>query len=146
MNYETQCICTHGIHKLNLLLCIFRDEWPGFFNWTMTFRQDSDLPFNYGGFELTKPHPTEETELKKYIDDFGRKNTHLAKKKNGKKEPKIAWFVSNCRSHGEREKYVDALQKHLHVSKLYSIVKWSNKCGTGIIRQTVNFFRLMVFS
>ena len=47
------------IHKLN-----------GIFNWTMTYRQDSDFYLPYGRFHKIKNHPEGE-ELKKYIKEFG---------------------------------------------------------------------------
>ena len=81
----------------------------------MTYRRDSDLPFLYGGFEPTRPHPTDPSELDSHIKRFGRENTHLAKKKGKSKEPRVAWFVSNCQTHGEREKYVEALKQHVQV-------------------------------
>ena len=78
-----------------------------FFNWTMTYRRDSDFFRPYGRivqvgcgdekiflqplFLQVKPHPTGE-ELDEFIKEFGKKNRHLAEGKNSS----AAWFVSHC--------------------------------------------------
>jgi len=84
------------IHQLN-----------GIFNWTMTYRRDSDFFLPYGRFHKIKPHPEGE-ELKKYIKDFGWKNRHLAKMPGDGNRTALhaAWFVSHCATIARREKYV----------------------------------------
>ena len=62
-----------------------------FFNWTMTYRRDSDFYRPYGRIVKIKPHP-EGAELEEYIKMFGKKNKHLAKEK----KKHAAWFVSHC--------------------------------------------------
>ena len=62
-----------------------------FFNWTMTYRRDSDFYRPYGRIVKIKPHPEGE-DLKAYIAQFGRDNKHLAKGK----QKQAAWFVSHC--------------------------------------------------
>lgn len=86
-------------------------KWNSFFNWTLTYRRDSDFPMLYGRIEQTKPHPTDEVELQALISNFGKSNAHLARKKKNK----AAWFVSNCHSMSHRERYVAALGKHFDV-------------------------------
>ena len=62
-----------------------------FFNWTMTYRRDSDFYRPYGRIVKIKPHP-EGAELEEYIKTFGKENKHLARGK----EKHAAWFVSHC--------------------------------------------------
>ncbi len=89
----------------------FSRDWNDFFNWTLTYRLDSDFPMPYGKFKKIRDHPTDQEELNKLIRDFGKANKHLGK---GKKD-KAAWFVSNCESMSQREKYVEVLAKHFDV-------------------------------
>ena len=62
-----------------------------FFNWTMTYRRDSDFYRPYGRIVKIKSHP-EGAELEEYIKKFGRENKYLAKDK----KKQAAWFVSHC--------------------------------------------------
>ena len=63
----------------------------GFFNWTMTYRRDSDFYRPYGRIVKVRDHP-EGRELEEYIRRFGRENKHLARGKS----KQAAWFVSHC--------------------------------------------------
>ena len=60
----------------------------GFFNWTMTYRRDSDFYLPYGRVRKIKDHPTEKFELQRLIKDFGIKNKHLV---GNRTENKAAW-------------------------------------------------------
>ncbi|CAN7984400.1 unnamed protein product [Ixodes hexagonus] len=69
------------------------------FNWTMTYRFDSDLPLQYGWLE---------------------KNKHAAPKKDHSplwksKSLMAVWMVSHCGTHGGRDAYVEELKKYLKV-------------------------------
>merc|ERR1712178_615898 len=81
-----------------------------FFNWTMTYRRDSDFYKPYGRIVKIKDHPVGE-ELKAYIKQFGRENKHLARGKS----KQAAWFVSHCATQARREKYVKQMQKTVEV-------------------------------
>ena len=96
--------------RLKTVLCC-SIEWNGFFNWTMTYRMDSDFPFLYGHIEKVKERPTDETELNELIEKFGQENSGLA----GSKSKAVAWFVSNCEADSRREDYVKELEKHIQV-------------------------------
>ncbi len=49
------------------------------YNWTMTYRADSDFPVPYGRLINVLPHPSEETEdLRRLVRTFGEANRHLA--------------------------------------------------------------------
>ena len=81
---------------------------PGFFNLTMTYRHDSDIPTPYGQFLQRGSPPVGEQHLEEYIQKFGRENKHLASKK-GSQGLTIAQYVSNCKTAVGREKLVDLI-------------------------------------
>ena len=51
---------------------LHRSEWDNFFNWTMTYRMDSDIPMPYGKI-VPKENLTDD-EIQMEIRDFGREN------------------------------------------------------------------------
>ncbi|CAN8024328.1 unnamed protein product [Ixodes persulcatus] len=69
------------------------------FNWTMTYRFDSDIPVQYG-------------QLERKEDVAPRKN-HSALWKS--KSVMAVWMVSHCGTDGRREAYVKELKKYLKV-------------------------------
>ena len=89
-----------------------------FFNWTVTYRWDSDSVRPYG---YVKPighvplHPNE-SQMKKYLSNS---KVNYA---NGKTKM-AAWFVSNCHSLSKRDELVKELQKYIQVD-VYG------RCGT----------------
>ena len=84
----------------------FMDIHPlnNYFNWTMTYRKDSDFSLPYGNIFQLKYHPPFGPKLDSLIQDFGMKNQHLAH--NRTKNVKAAWFVSNCFTRSQRELFV----------------------------------------
>lgn len=70
----------------------------GLFNWTMTYRRDSDVFAHFGKILLTPNH----TLPKNY--DYSKNKTKL-----------VAWFVSHCSTEGHREHYVRRLEKYINV-------------------------------
>ena len=68
-------------------------------NWTMTYRQDSDVFYPYGQVVERKERPM----AKDYTRIF------RSKKKS------IVWFVSHCRTRNRREDYVKELKKYIDV-------------------------------
>jgi hypothetical protein len=81
-----------------------------YFNWTMTYRWDSDMVGPYG---YVKPignvplHPSE-SQMKEYLSNS---KVNYA---NGKTKM-ATWFVSNCNSRSSRNEMVNELQKHVSV-------------------------------
>ncbi|KAK4022252.1 hypothetical protein OUZ56_007731 [Daphnia magna] len=92
-----------------------------FFNWTMTYRWDSDIvsPYGYikpsGGVPL---HPTHE-QMKNFLSSPSPINYAEGKTKIA------AWFVSNCASQSRRNEMVRELQKYIDVD-IYG------DCGTMV--------------
>lgn len=79
------------------------------FNWTMTYRRDSDIFIPYGRIIPKDARTENATDL------------HLMWKKKTKM---TAWMVSHCSTDGNREKYITQLKKFIDVDTYGS-------CGLG---------------
>jgi len=77
---------------------------PHTFNWTVTYRSDSDIPYPYGKIVLREP-----TELKGSEEAQGEFNIRQ------KKNKLVAWTVSHCVTEGRREEFVHKLQSFINV-------------------------------
>ena len=89
-------------------------NYGDFFNWTLTYRKDSDFYRPYGKLIQSKPLPFDSNNEKAFwnhLKAFGSKNRNIAKNKT---KP-IAWFVSNCQTESLREAYVEELRKFIKV-------------------------------
>ena len=88
-----------------------------FFNLSMTFRLNADIPLLYGEFLQVAQHPRSGHDLNMIIDNFGAANTHLAGKEKGnsKNETLVAQFVSNCKTNSGREKVISKLSKLINI-------------------------------
>ncbi|XP_063585989.1 alpha-(1,3)-fucosyltransferase C-like [Penaeus indicus] len=74
------------------------NRYHNVFNWTFTYRLDSDIPNPYGRvYRLRQPHPPSDYNYA------------------GNKTKLVAWFVSNCKTRSGREQVVQALQKWIKV-------------------------------
>ena len=88
------------------------------FNWTMTYRLDSDFPIPYAWIEQTMPLPAPvgSTLLQRYIVQHGKKAVSSQGKNLADGKMGLAvQFVSNCHSASRREFYVKELRKHVPV-------------------------------
>ena len=74
-------------------------SWWNEFNWTISYRRDSDFYSGYGDF-IRRPAPVPIYEATPALD---------------KKTKMVAWFVSNCRTQSKREVLVDVLKRHISV-------------------------------
>ncbi|XP_050405787.1 glycoprotein 3-alpha-L-fucosyltransferase A [Patella vulgata] len=84
------------------------NDWFNLFNWTMTYRFDSDVIHPYS------------VSRNREMKGFKRRNYgDIIKLKTGL----IAWSVSNCETRGKRRQYVKQLQDYFQVD-IYG------KCGT----------------
>ena len=91
------------------------ENWNGFFNLTMTYRQDSDIFTPYGSVTQMKVLPD---DLEVAVAEFGLSHAHMI----SSKEPRAAWFVSHCDTESQREHFVKELEKFYPVDKY-------GKCG-----------------
>ena len=103
-------------------------QWTKFFNWTMTYREDSTFFHPYASItsltnndddDKQQQHPPVGPELDEYIRKFGLANRDKMSKGKTKK---VAWFVSNCNSVSGREAFTKELQKYIEVIK--AVGKW----------------------
>ncbi|XP_071110454.1 glycoprotein 3-alpha-L-fucosyltransferase A-like [Haliotis cracherodii] len=91
-----------------------RPQWRQAFNWTMTYRLDSDIVLPYDMLQRRKK--ASQTNFTKVA---------LNKTKS------VLWFVSHCKTHSKRESYVRELAKYITVD-IYGQCgpfKCSRKCG-----------------
>lgn len=90
------------------------DKFDGYFNWTWTFRLDSDVRWGYMVIwdkDNTIVGPNKVMHWIKHADMDPVSDTF--KKQLKSKSIAAAWFVSNCRSKRNRENFVKELQKEL---------------------------------
>ena len=76
-----------------------KPEWQNRFNWTMTYRRDSDFYFGYGDYSPCAPTQP--------VRDF---STIIAGKSK-----MVAWFVSHCQTQSKREEFAAALKEFVQV-------------------------------
>ncbi|XP_046451560.1 alpha-(1,3)-fucosyltransferase C-like [Daphnia pulex] len=92
------------LHTPNILY-----DLSNVFNWTMTFRMDSDI---YTPYPVVETTPGSALELQIWNTTFNR---NKLKHNVRRKKKLLAWFVSNCFTTSGREKYVLELQKYVEV-------------------------------
>ena len=73
---------------------------PGLFNWTATYRHDSDIVAPYEKFQLFDEHVKTQPQNRSYAS--GKPN-------------KVAWFVSKCQARNRRLEYAQELSKYIQV-------------------------------
>lgn len=88
-------------------------SFDGFFNWTSTYRLDSDVPYAYilirnnqGEIVGPKAHMTWSEDLPEVSNDLMERLENKSKA--------AAWFVSHCSSRSNRKLLVKKLQKALY--------------------------------
>lgn len=108
-----------------------QDYEPGFFNWTLTYRHDSDVVRRYGWFQekqqdgLTSGTPPLQTrEWPIIYDEQAFRQQNLSTLLPLAKRPKkVAWIVSNCNTASRRDEYVRELNRYIPVDVF-------GKCGS----------------
>ncbi|CAL1548133.1 unnamed protein product, partial [Lymnaea stagnalis] len=81
-------------------------HWNDKFDWTVTYRYDSDF---WQGYLKVRPKENETTEEKKLQD------VQRWKEKFANKTKMVAWFVSHCNIQSRREEYAAELSKYIQV-------------------------------
>nr|CAD7458324.1 unnamed protein product [Timema tahoe] len=79
-------------------------EFNGVFNWSMSYRSDSDVPVPYGRALLLTGVEKVQMVMREANKDYHRNNTKMA-----------AILISNCGGNNGRVKYLDELKRHLEV-------------------------------
>ncbi|XP_015514399.2 alpha-(1,3)-fucosyltransferase C-like isoform X1 [Neodiprion lecontei] len=110
----------------------FDTFFEDFFNTTITYRLDSDIPWPYKVMRNIDTGqvvaPLEHPEWSQPSDDPMRLRLDVTFE--GKMKP-IAWLVSNCDTPGKRERYVNELRKYVQVDvigKCSKVSDHSPKC------------------
>lgn len=110
--YKDHYMSSGSTRSMNQIYMIYYLECPyhtpnmpfsDIFNWTATYRRDSDVVAPYERWELFDPR-VNQLELDR--------NYAMNKTK------KVAWFVSNCNARNKRLQYANELGKHIQVSSL----------------------------
>ncbi|EFX72918.1 hypothetical protein DAPPUDRAFT_58316 [Daphnia pulex] len=99
--------------------------YRNYFNWTMTYRMDSDVRFLYGRIrpKPSAPKTMEETEVR--MKESTRQlmlNKRKVTRRKKKKKKLVAAMISHCTTDGQREQYIKQLRKHVKVD----VYGWCN--------------------
>lgn len=101
-------------------------KWKGLFNWTMTYRRDSDFPHLYGDFRNVPNAAV--LRLNTTLKFMPVQNaTIIPKPKRSARS--TAWFVSHCKVQSKRQEYVRTLQT-THPVDVFGACG-TNRCGKG---------------
>ena len=140
------------------------ETYNHFFNWTMTYRQDSDIRYQYGNFEpiYSKDAVKDKTWSIEYNEErqwpFEYNEQHFAtegifsiqheKDELVNRPGGAAWIVSNCHDNSKRKEFALSLQKHFPVDiygrscptirnmkKCDAGKRWDQPCVKGMQRQ-----------
>ena len=101
-------------------------RFHNFFNWTMTYRTDSDIYRPYGWLsrhDTPLLPPTAPVSMPWKTPPPLESMTSMTSTKT----KLIAWIVSNCDTHSNREDYVEILKKYVPVDTFGACGKLS--CG-----------------
>ncbi|KAK3092706.1 hypothetical protein FSP39_006279 [Pinctada imbricata] len=102
-------------------------KWDNLFNWTMTYRRDSDIQTFYGSV-----WPKEQNNREK-MEDFSKNKTQ-----------RMLWMVGHCETPGKREDYVKELQKFMGVDTVgrcgKRICGRNKPCENEMLRQYKYYF------
>nr|CAD7574517.1 unnamed protein product [Timema californicum] len=99
-------------------------EFNGVFNWSMSYRSDSDVPVPYGRALLLTGVEKVQMAMREANEDYHRNNTKMA-----------TILISNCGGNNGRVKYLDELKKHLEVDVYGHCGNLPKNCGE--IRDTL---------
>ncbi|EFX64155.1 hypothetical protein DAPPUDRAFT_266927 [Daphnia pulex] len=79
-------------------------QLTNFFNWTMTYRTDSDILFLYGRVLPKEMAPRTPKQIAHYKEIARNISKLLLKPELRNKTKPIALIVSHCKTHGQRKK------------------------------------------
>ncbi|KAJ8873991.1 hypothetical protein PR048_024831 [Dryococelus australis] len=90
------------------------EKFPNFFNWTMTYRLDSDVYRPYGYFVPTNNN-SEYVDVRRTLDMPWKVQDNILAPVPSNKTGLVAWLVSKCKTPSQRESYVKELGKYIKV-------------------------------
>ncbi|CAK1554917.1 unnamed protein product [Leptosia nina] len=107
------------------------DHWNGYFNWTWSYRLDSDIVWSYFVITNASGHviaPNREVRWEKdpgldYVKSLGE---DLKARLRGKRKA-VAWYVSNCDTASLREVLAKDLQEYMRIFQLRLVT--FGECG-----------------
>ena len=91
-----------------------------FFNWSMSYRKDADVPMFYGSINLLKseqnnnaqaPPPALSSSVQ--IKNSTSTNTNVTNWRD--RSPAVFWIASHCSTPGRREDYIRQLKRYIKV-------------------------------
>ena len=88
-----------------------RTLFANYFNWTMSYRLDSDIHLLYGRVTAKATAPRNSSQVQRLIQSTRSWNRNYA----ANKTKTVAWMVSHCPTYSLRENYVNELRKHIQV-------------------------------
>jgi len=94
--------------------------YKNYFNWTMTYKLNSDILLLYGRIKPKDSAPKSQYEVNKLISKSGRWNKNYA----ASKTRTVAWMVSHCVTNSKRETYVREMKKYINVDVFGYCSKW----------------------
>lgn len=91
---------------------VCNEVFDGFFNWTSTYKLNSDVPYPYMLIKNIDGEIVGPRRDMKWEKDLSEIDEDLAIKISNKTKA-AAWFVSHCKTRSKRKEFVDALQEAL---------------------------------
>lgn len=92
---------------------VFTESTRGLFNITMTYRRDSDI---FQPYYVVEPREVSRTSGGVHMKETNnREGSASGEIGNTTASPRLAWIVSNCKTIGKREEFVQELRKHIPV-------------------------------
>ncbi|KOB72861.1 Alpha-(1,3)-fucosyltransferase C [Operophtera brumata] len=93
---------------------VCRKKFDGFFNWTSTYRLDSDIPFAYITVKNSNGKVVGPKKDMIWPSDFPEISENYTEKLANKSKA-VAWFVSHCSSRSGRKNMTERLQRSLSI-------------------------------
>ncbi|CAF4986851.1 unnamed protein product [Rotaria sp. Silwood1] len=89
------------------------------FNWTMTYRQDSDIIHSYGRYISRNLSYTirDYQSIDFYLSSYNNQSTFNIKQEFSSRKNRILWFVSNCNARTKRNKIAENLKKYYPIDQ-----------------------------
>ena len=117
-------------------MCPFLLRLGGFFNWTMTYREDSEVLYPYGWLSNKGKSPPKEPK-ETWLKPHPTSSRLVAKVKAlGHRKP-VAWLVSNCHTSSQRScmwTSYRSMSQSIYLAGVasHSSVQWK---GTSVLRR-----------